>query len=92
MTRYLLDTDVVSQASKERPSGNVAAWLASVDDQDLAISVIALRERLEGAEKAKRNGSPQAANIAADIEDMVVAYEGRILPIDEDGARRWAKL
>jgi predicted nucleic acid-binding protein len=92
MIRYLLDTDVTSQASKQKPHKNVKKWLATVNDDELAISVITLRERLEGAERAKQAGSPSAPDIAADVEDLVRAYQGRILPIDEDATRHWAKL
>ena len=92
MIRYLLDTDVTSQADKQKPNKNTRTWLASVNDDELAISVITLRERLEGAERARQADSPSASDIAADVEDLVRAYEGRILPVNEDAARRWAKL
>lgn len=92
MIRYLLDTDVTSQAGKARPNRNVLAWLDTVQDSELAISVITLRERLEGVEAAKRSGSAHAADLEADIEDLVAAFRGRILPIDEGAARRWARL
>lgn len=92
MIRYLLDTDVTSQVGKQRPNKNTLKWLDSVGDDQLAISVITLRERLEGAERAKREGSPSSADIAADVEDLVRAFEGRILSINEDAARHWAKL
>ena len=92
MIRYLLDTDVTSQAGKRKPNRNVQKWLASVNDDELAISVITLRERLEGAERARQADSPSAPDIAADVEDLVSAFDGRILPINEDAARHWAKL
>ena len=92
MIRYLIDTDVTSRAGKHKPNKNVQKWLASVNDDELAISVITLRERLEGAERARQADSPSASDVAADVEDLVHAYEGRIFPINEDAARRWAKL
>jgi predicted nucleic acid-binding protein len=92
MIRYLLDTDVTSQAGKEKPNKNTQTRLASVNDDELAISVVTLRERLEGVERAKQADSPSAPDIAADVEDLPHAYEGRILPINEDAARHWAKL
>jgi toxin FitB len=92
MIRYLIDTDVTSQVSRHKPNKNVRKWLASVNDDELAISVITLRERLEGAERARQADSPAASDVAADVEDLVRAYEGRILPINENAARRWAKL
>jgi len=92
MIRYLLDTDVTSQAGKQKPNKNAQTWLASVNDDELAISVITLRERLEGAERARQADSPSALDVALDVEDLVRAYEGRILPINDDAARHWAIL
>ena len=92
MIRYLLDTDITSQAGKQKPNENVQKWLASVNDDELAISVITLRERLEGVERARQAASPSASEIAADVEDLVSAFDGRILPIEEDASRHWAKL
>jgi toxin FitB len=92
MIRYLLDTDVVSQAGKEQPVQNVLTWLDSMDDDALAISVITLRERLEGAERARQKGAASAADIAADVEELARAYDGRILWINEAAARYWARL
>ena len=92
MIRYLLDTDVISQASKSRPNANVMAWLASVNDDELSISAITVRERWKGAERAGRARSPHFADIAADVETMVTAFEGRILPIHKRAARIWAAL
>ena len=92
MIRYLLDTDITSQAGKQKPSRNAQAWLASVNDDELAISAITLRERLEGAERAKQAGSPLASDIATDVENLALAYEGRILAINEVVARHWARL
>jgi hypothetical protein len=57
-----------------------------VNDDELAISVITVRERLEGAENAKLAGAPSALDIAADVDDFVRAHEGRILPISEAAA------
>lgn len=92
MIRYLLDTNVTSQVGKQKPNRNVQAWLASVNDDELAISVVTVRERLEGAARARLAGAPSALDIAADVEDLVRAYEGRILPINEAAARHWARL
>ena len=48
MIRYLLDTDITSQAGKQKPNENVQKWLASVNDDELAISVITLRSVWRG--------------------------------------------
>lgn len=92
MIRYLLDTDVTSKANNAKGDKNVQAWLKSVNDEELAISVITLRERLEGVELARRKGLPVADDIASDVQDLARDYAGRILPLDEDAARLWARL
>ena len=92
MIRYLLDTDVTSKANKAKGDKNVQAWLESVNDDELAISVITLRERLEGVENAKRRGSLVADDIASDVEDLARDHAGRILPLDENAARLWARF
>lgn len=92
MIRYLLDTDVVSQSSKRKPNANAMNWLARADDAELAISVITMRERWEGAARAVSKGAPHAGDIVADVENLLVLYRYRILPIDDEVAKRWAAL
>ncbi len=41
--KYLLDTNVLRELGKTFPHKNVAAWLKSVDDADLAISALTVR-------------------------------------------------
>lgn len=92
MIRYLLDTDLVSQPVKSKPNANALRWLSSVDDRALAISVITVRERREGAERAKLKKAIRAEAIAAEVKEMIAAYQGRILPIDAAVASLWAAL
>jgi len=40
LTRYLLDTNIVSEALKPRPSAVIAEWLQSQDDADLFQSAV----------------------------------------------------
>lgn len=42
--RYLLDTNVVSELRKPRPHGGVVAWLESLDESQLYLSAVTLRE------------------------------------------------
>ncbi len=41
---FLLDTNVVSELRKPRPHGALLAWLRSVDDASLFLSVVTLAE------------------------------------------------
>jgi predicted nucleic acid-binding protein len=92
MIRYLLDTDVTSQAGRAKPNRNVQAWLKAVGEDELAISVITLRERLQGVEAARQKGASTVTDLEADVEDLAAAFRGRILAIDDGVARHWALL
>lgn len=92
MIRYLLDTNVVSQAGKPKPDANVIAWLDTVDDLELAISVVTLRELTYGVEKARAAGHPATVALESGVAAVGAAYAGRILPIDSAAATAWAVL
>lgn len=51
--RFLLDTNVLREVGRTDPDGNVARWLDGVDDADLAISVLTVREVRKGIERLK---------------------------------------
>lgn len=58
---------------------NVAAWLDTIDDTELTISVISVREISNGLEK-KRKSDDAVANVSAKAADAILAaYLGRIL-------------
>ena len=57
MDRYLLDTNVVSEARKGgRADPGVTTWLASVRGNQLHISVLVLGEIRQGVERLQRRG------------------------------------
>ena len=89
---FLLDTMLLKEIGKSKSHQNVEAWLASVDDLDLAISVITVREIWKGIEK-KRTRNPGLANTLETTANAIfTAYQGRILSIDEAVAVRWGRL
>ena len=49
--RYLLDTSVISEWTKSKPDGRVVAWLESVDEASLYLSVLAFAEVRLGIER-----------------------------------------
>nr|ASK41039.1 hypothetical protein [Rhizobium rhizogenes]ASK41209.1 hypothetical protein [Agrobacterium tumefaciens] len=90
--KYLLDTNVLKEIGRPEPHENVAAWLDTIDDTDLAISVISVREISKGIEK-KRKADDTVANAIAKAADAIfAAYQGRILAVDEAVARRWGQM
>lgn len=90
--KYLLDTNVLKELSRPKPNENVSAWLDKVNDSDLAISVISVREISKGIEK-KRKTDQDVANALEEAANRVfTAFEGRIIPIDETIARCWGRM
>lgn len=49
MIRWLLDTNVISEARKSQPSRDVAAWIAEIDNECLYTSAVNIAELRYGA-------------------------------------------
>lgn len=78
---YLLDTNVISQLTKERPSDQVLQWVEAQDEHDLFLSVATLLEIRYGIELSpagkKRERLEQWLR-----HDLPERFEGRIVPIE----------
>ena len=48
MSRYLLDTNIISNATKPEPSAALAVWMEAQADEDLYISVLTVAEIQRG--------------------------------------------
>lgn len=78
---YVLDTDVVSQLSKDRPHPGVIQWIDSIDDVDLYLSAATLIEVRYGIELLDVGKKRQL------LEDWLIhklpeQFDGRIIPIE----------
>lgn len=93
---YLLDTNVVSElrrAKTGKADGNVLAWAESVSVSRLFLSVITVLELEIGIRLMARRDAHQSALLRSWMEENVLpAFEGRILPIDTAVAQRGAGL
>lgn len=87
---YLLDTNVVSELRRPRPHGGVVAWLQSLDDAQLFLSVVTLGEIQAGIELTREQDPAKAQEIEAWLEQVAGAYN--ILPMDAACFRAWARL
>jgi toxin FitB len=93
VTRYLLDTNIISNATKPTPSAALLVWMAEQTDNDLFISALTVAEIGRGLlEKPK--GKKRAALEAwfAGPEGPQALFAGRVLPFDEKAALVWARL
>lgn len=91
---HLLDTDVVSELRKAkagRADPNVVAWITTTGPGGLYLSVITIHELEHGVLLAERADPPRGSILRQWLDDSVArAFSGRILPVDEDVARRAA--
>ena len=93
---FLLDTNVVSEPRKlpaGRANTGVATWAASVSSAAMFLSVISLHELELGVLLAERSDPAKGQVLRAWlVETVVPAFNGRIVPIDQDVATQSAKL
>ena len=93
MTRYLLDTNIISNATKPAPSEALAAWMAEQADGDLFISALTVAEIRRGLlEKPRGKKREQLERWFSGPEGPQALFAGRVLPFDESAALVWARL
>jgi toxin FitB len=91
--RFLLDTNVVSEAVKPRPSPALLEWLGAQPDEALHISALTLAEIRRGIlEKAPGRRRRELEAWFAGSEGPQALFAGRVLPFDERAALEWAHL
>jgi toxin FitB len=89
---YLLDTVVVSELRKARPSSHVVGWLANVEKHRLCLSVVTIGEIERGIEK-RRGTEPDFANaLSGWLETLLSVYGDNVLTVTPSIARRWGIL
>ena len=90
MTRYLLDTNVVSELRKPKPHGGVVSWIGGLRDEQLYISAITLGELQRGIERARRQDAAKARDIERWVDQLEAS--SNVLPMDARCFREWARL
>ena len=87
---YLADTNAVSEFKKKLPNQNVLDWFAARREESIFLSVITVGEIAKGI--AKIIDPVGKAKYEAWLDNLVVRFDRRILPISVKIARRWGKL
>ncbi len=93
MTRYLLDTNIISNVTKPNPSTALLAWMAEQIDNDLFISALTVGEIRRGLLE-KPAGKKRALLEAwfTGPEGPQALFAGRVLAFDEKASLIWARL
>jgi toxin FitB len=93
VTRYLLDTNIISDATRPRPSAVLLDWLSKQADEDLYISTLTLAEIRRGIlEKPAGRKRRALEQWFTGPDGPQALFAGRILPFDERAALVWARL
>jgi toxin FitB len=93
VTRHLLDTNIISNATKPAPSESLVAWMAEQYDDDLFISSLTVAEVRRGILDLPRGKKRDRLDAwFTGPEGPLSLFNGRVLPFDERAALIWARL
>jgi len=88
---FLLDTNIISELVRPKPEPKVTAWVGSIDENLLYLSVLTLGEIRKGVVSLK-DAARRVALEAWLASDLVLRFAGRILVVDLPVADRWGRL
>lgn len=93
MSRYLLDTNIVSDATRPTPSARVMRWLGSALDTELFISALTIAEIRRGIlEKEPGRKRRLLEHWFEGPEGPSALFRNRVLSFDEAAAMECAKI
>jgi predicted nucleic acid-binding protein len=88
---YLLDTNVISEATKKYPDARLQDWLVAQPNESLFLSVITIGEIRHGL-LLLDDGKKRRALLRWLGGKIKSLFAGRILPVDIAVMERWAQL
>jgi predicted nucleic acid-binding protein len=87
---YLLDTNIISELRRPRPSRVVVEWFSRVEMDTVFLSVVTIGELQLGVEKMRDQDHVRAAAIETWVGFVSESYN--ILPMNVPVFRQWARL
>jgi len=93
VTRYLLDTNIISNVTKPVPSEPLLAWMADQVDDNLFIASLTIAEIRRGVlEKPAGRKRERLEAWFSGPDGPSALFAGRVLPFDEKAALIWARM
>lgn len=93
MSRYLLDTNIISNITKPAPSASLLEWMAEQVDENLFIASLTIAEIWRGIlEKPAGRKRDQLETWFAGPDGPSSLFAGRVLSLDEKAGLSWARL
>jgi toxin FitB len=90
VTRYLLDTNIISEIHKPKPHGAVLAWFMGLRDEQICLSAVTLGELQEAIERTRRQDATKAREIEAWLDEL--EDSSNVLPLDGHSFREMARM
>jgi predicted nucleic acid-binding protein len=93
VSRYLLDTNILSNVTKPTPSDSLLLWMSEQADEDLFIASLTVAEIWSGVlQKPAGKNRRQLEKWFVGPEGPQALFAGRVLPFDERAGLIWARL
>ena len=90
MTRYLLDTNIISNVVKPQPADSLLSWMSMQRDEDLFIASLTVGEIRRGILEKPRGKKRDAIDTwFTGPEGPQALFAGRILSFDDKAALIW---
>ncbi len=87
--RFLLDTNVLSEIGRKKPSARVSSWLVQ-NELACGISDLVIGEMFKGAYRLSE--SKRRESTLRWIGELEAQFEGRLVPLDLPVLKRWGEL
>ncbi|UXN75982.1 PIN domain-containing protein (plasmid) [Devosia sp. A8/3-2] len=93
MTRYLPDTNIISNVVKPQPSESLLAWMSTQRDEDLFIASLTVAEICRGILEMPLGKKRDALDTwFSGSEGPQALFVDRILSFDDNAGLIWARL
>lgn len=91
---FVLDTNILSETRRSAPNRNTVAWLASVPDHRLHISVIVVGEIRRGILMHAKTNPHSAQRLDLWLDELIdnYAFGDRLLPVTLEDALAWGRI
>ena len=88
---FLLDTNVISELVRTKPSPRIERWFRNVPGEALHLSVLTLGEIRRGIERLGASARREKLRVWLESE-LPDWFEDRVLAVDAAVADRWGRL
>lgn len=89
---YLLDTNVLSETRKRKPTSSVTDWITATPSDWLHVSVLTLGEIEQGIARVRAKGDwQQASALEGWLRELETGFADRVLPVTLPIASAWGR-